>query len=80
MRYGPECTKLAHRHALEIFTADSGIAGNSAVGISLAPFDCSVFERKELALGALNTVPYWCVLRLLQLVAISNPNFIPEII
>ena len=30
----PECTKIAHRHSPAIFTADSGIAGNSPVGIS----------------------------------------------
>ena len=26
----PECTKIAHRRSLAIFTADKGIAGNSA--------------------------------------------------
>ena len=29
-RTGPECTKIAHRRSLAIFTADEGIAGNSA--------------------------------------------------
>ena len=28
---GGECTKIAHRSSLAIFTADAGIAGNSAV-------------------------------------------------
>ena len=33
-RSAPECTKIAHHHWLAIFTADLGIAGNSAVEIS----------------------------------------------
>ena len=33
-----ECTKIAHRHSLAIFTADEGIAGNSAVRIIFTRF------------------------------------------
>ena len=33
-----ECTKIAHCRSLAIFAADSGIAGNSAVGIKFVPF------------------------------------------
>ena len=33
--YVAECTKIAHRHSLAIFIADSGIAGIPAVGIVL---------------------------------------------
>ena len=58
---GAECTKIAHRRSLAIFTADSGIAGNSAVGIHFVPFNrrenrrsLAIFDRKEIAhLGAL---------------------------
>ena len=39
-----ECTKIAHRRSLAIFAADSGIAGNSAVGIKFVPFN-----RREIA-------------------------------
>ena len=56
-----ECTKIAHRRSLAIFAADSGIAGNSAVGIKFVPFNCrenrrslAIFFAKEIAnLGAL---------------------------
>ena len=34
-----ECAIIAHRHSLAIFTAYLGIARNSAVGISLVPFN-----------------------------------------
>ena len=53
-RFEAECTKIAHRHSLAILTADSGIARNSAVGISFVPFNrrenrCSlaIFDRKK---------------------------------
>ena len=62
-RFGPaaECTKIAHRRSLAIFTADSGIAGNSAVGIKFVPFNrrenrrsLAIFFAEEIAhLGAL---------------------------
>ena len=63
-RYLPcwaECTKIAHRRSLAIFAADSGIAGNSAVGIKIVPFNrrenrrsLAIFFAKEIAhLGAL---------------------------
>ena len=56
-----ECTKIAHRRSLAIFAADSGIAGNSAVGIKFVPFNrrenrrsLAIFFAKEIAhLGAL---------------------------
>ena len=35
---GTECTKIAHRRSLAIFTADEGIAENSAVRIIFARF------------------------------------------
>ena len=55
-----ECTKIAHRHSLAIFTAEAGIARNSAVGISFSPFNrrenrrsLASFDHKEIAhLGA----------------------------
>ena len=34
----PECTKIAHRRSLAIFTADQGIAGNSAARITFTRF------------------------------------------
>ena len=52
----PECTKIAHRRSLAIFAADSGIAGNSAVGIKFVPFNrrenrrsLAVFFAEEIA-------------------------------
>ena len=56
-----ECTKIAHRRSLAIFAADSGIAGNSAVGIKFVPFNrrenrrsLAIFFAEEIAhLGAL---------------------------
>ena len=56
-----ECTKIAHRRSLAIFAADSGIAGNSAMGIKFVPFNrrenrrsLAIFFAKEIAhLGAL---------------------------
>ena len=59
--FTPECTKIAHRRSLAIFAADSGIAGNSAVGIKFVPFNrrenrlsLAIFFAKEIAhLGAL---------------------------
>ena len=56
-----ECTKIAHRRSLAIFAADSGIAGNSAVGIKSVPFNrrenrrlLAIFFAEEIAhLGAL---------------------------
>ena len=39
---GPECTKIAHRCSLTIFTADEGLAGNSAARII---FTC--FHRRQ---------------------------------
>ena len=56
-----ECTKIAHRPSLAIFAADSGIAGNSAVGIKFVPFNrrenrrsLAIFFAEEIAhLGAL---------------------------
>ena len=58
---GAECTKIAHRRSLAIFDADSGIAGNSAVGIKLLLFNrrenrrsLAIFFAEEIAhLGAL---------------------------
>ena len=62
-KYGtpaPECTKIAHRRSLAIFTADEGIAGNSAARIILPSFhrrrnrgSLAVFFAEEIAhLGA----------------------------
>ena len=56
-----ECTTIAHRRSLAIFAADSGIAGNSAVGIKIVPFNrrenrrsLAIFFAEEIAhLGAL---------------------------
>ena len=56
-----ECAKIAHRESLVIFTADSGIATNSAMGINFVPFNrrenrrsLANFDHKEIAhLGAL---------------------------
>ena len=58
---GTECTKIAHRRSLAIFAADSGIAGNSAVGIKFVPFNrrenrrsLAIFFAEEIAhVGAL---------------------------
>ena len=36
--YGTECTKIAHHRSLAIFTADEGIAGNSAARIIFTRF------------------------------------------
>ena len=46
-----ECTKIAHRRSLAIFAADSdsGIAGNSAVGIKFVPFNRRE-NRRSLAI------------------------------
>ena len=41
-----ECTKIAHRHSLAIFTADPGIAGNSAVEIS---FNLPILIAEKIA-------------------------------
>ena len=57
----PECTKIAHRRSLAIFAADSGIAGDSAVGIKFVPFNhrenrrslAIVFAEEIAHLGAL---------------------------
>ena len=56
----PECTKIAHRRSLAIFTADEGIAGNSAVRIIFARHhrrknrgSLAIFFAEEIAhLGA----------------------------
>ena len=52
----PECTKIAHRRSLAIFAADSGIAGNSAVGIKFVSFNrrenrrsLAIFFAEEIA-------------------------------
>ena len=55
-----ECTKIAHRHSLAIFTADEGIAGNSAARIIFTRFyrrknrgSLAIFFAEEIAhLGA----------------------------
>ena len=60
-RSGSECTKIAHCRSLAIFAADSGIAGNSAVGIKFVPFNrrenrrsLTIFFAEQIApLGAL---------------------------
>ena len=62
----PECTKIAHRRSLAIFAADSGIAGNSAVGIKFVPFNrrenrrsLAIFFAEEIAhLGALKNARF----------------------
>ena len=64
---GAECTKIAHRRSLAIFAADSGIAGNSAMGIKFVPFNrienrrsLAIFFAEEIAhLGAL-TIARFC--------------------
>ena len=61
-----ECAKIAHRRSLAIFAADSGIAGNSAVGIKFVPFNrrenrrsLAIFFAEEIAhLGALKIAPF----------------------
>ena len=60
MRCEPECTKIAHRHSLAIFTADEGIAGNSAARAIFTHFlrrrnrgSLAIFFAEEIAhLGA----------------------------
>ena len=55
-----ECTKIAHRCSLAIFTADEGIAGNSAARIAFTRFhrrrnrgSLAIFFAEEIAhLGA----------------------------
>ena len=55
-----ECTKIAHRRSLAIFTADEGIAGNSAARIIFTRFHrrknrglLAIFFAEEIAhLGA----------------------------
>ena len=49
IQWGAECTKIAHRRSLAIFAADSGIAGNSAVGIKFVPSNRRE-NRRSLAL------------------------------
>ena len=57
----PECTKIAHRRSLAIFTADEGIAGNSAARSIFTHFlrrrnrgSLAIFFAEEIAhLGAL---------------------------
>ena len=59
-QYRPECTKIAHRRSLAIFTADEGIAGNSAARTIFTHFlrrrnrgSLAVFFAEEIAhLGA----------------------------
>ena len=59
-RRGSECTKIAHRRSLAIFTADEGIAGNSATRIIFTRFhrrenrgSLAIFFAEEIAhLGA----------------------------
>ena len=53
---GAECTKIAHRRSLAIFTADEGIAGNSAARIIFTSFhrrknrgSLAVFFAEEIA-------------------------------
>ena len=55
-RGGPECTKIAHRRSLAIFTADEGIAGNSAVRTIFTHFirrrnrgSLAIFFAEEIA-------------------------------
>ena len=57
---GSECTKIAHRRSLAIFTADEGIAGNSAARTIFTHFlrrrnrgSLAIFFAEEIAhLGA----------------------------
>ena len=59
-RSGAECTKIAHRRSLAIFTADQGIAGNSAARVIFTCFhrrknrgSLAIFFAEEIAhLGA----------------------------
>ena len=59
----PECTKIAHRRSLAIFTADEGIAGNSAARTIFTHFirrrnrgSLAIFFAEEIAhLGASKT-------------------------
>ena len=53
---GPECTKIAHRRSLAIFTADKGIARNSATRTIFTHFLCrrnrgslAIFFAEEIA-------------------------------
>ena len=58
--YTPEHTKIVHRRSLAIFTADKGIAGNSAARIIFTRFhrrknhgSLAIFFAEEIAhLGA----------------------------
>ena len=60
MAYEPECTKIAHRCSLAIFTAVEGIAGNSAARTIFTHFlrrrnrgSLAIFFAEEIAhLGA----------------------------
>ena len=62
-----ECTKIAHRRSLAIFATDwdSGIAGNSAVGIKFVPFNrrenrrsLAIFFAEEIARFWI--ARFWC--------------------
>ena len=66
--YSTECTKIAHRHSLAIFTADEGIAGNSAARTNFTHFlrrrnrgSLAFFFAEEIAhLGASkNRAIFW---------------------
>ena len=55
-RVGTECTKIAHRRSLAIFTADEGIAGNSAARTIFTHFlrrrnrgSLAIFFAEEIA-------------------------------
>ena len=55
-RFPPECTKIAHRRSLAIFTADESIAGNSAARIIFTRFhrrknrgSLAIFFAEEIA-------------------------------
>ena len=62
-----ECTKIAHRRSLAIFAADSGIAGNSAVGIKFVPFNrrenrrsLAIFFAEEIAHAGALKIARFC--------------------
>ena len=68
VRWPPECTKIAHRRSLAIFTADEGIAGNSAARTIFTHFirrrnrtSLAIFFAEEIAhLGASkNRAIFW---------------------
>ena len=54
----PACAKVVHHRSLPIFTVDSGIAGNAAMGINFVPFDRRENRRALAIFDRNNGQPY----------------------